>query len=287
MRSFFRDHWKAIVVILLLMVLATFTVTPGAAPAAPSLAERLRAHVHALAATYPRDDGAAYIAATLRAQGYRVLHPRGADGRRIQNELDASIANVAPGARPARVFIVGAREDAGAAAAVLELARRLKDLRPMPGTELRFVFLTGSAIVDTPDRSDRSDTSDTSDAPDSGSFIAFAGTPDASRRVQQALSAFQGAANAPARGFAAPDYTQGVALLGHAAHGAPGYAMMVTGTAFGRYPYLNAADDSLDSPGAPPVDVLIGDDPRDYGGAARVVSGLAHTIEALAAGQQG
>ena len=63
--------------------------------------------------------------------------------------------------------------------------------------------------------------------------------------------------------------------------------MMVTGTAFGRYPYLNTADDSLDSPGAPPVDVLIGDDPRDYGGAARVVSGLAHTIEALAAGQQG
>jgi hypothetical protein len=281
MRSFFRDHWKAIVVILLLVVLATFAVTPGAASSAPSLAERLRTHAHALAAAYPRDDGAAYIAATLRAQGYRVRHPLGAGGQRIPGELDASIANVAPGGWPARVFIVGAREDAGAAAAVLELARQLKGLQPTPGTELRFVFLAGGAgdpFADMPDM------------PDSGSFIAFAGTPEASRRVLQALSAFQGAATPAARGFAAPDYTQGVALFSHAAHGAPGYAMMVTGTAFGRYPYLNTvntADDSLEGAAVPPVDALVGDDPRDYGGIARVVSGLAHTIEALAAGQQG
>ena len=49
MRSFFRDHWKAIIAIILLVVLALFTVNPGGATPVPSLAARLRAHVAAVA----------------------------------------------------------------------------------------------------------------------------------------------------------------------------------------------------------------------------------------------
>jgi hypothetical protein len=49
MRSFLRDHWKAIVAIILLIVLALFTVNPSAAVPEPTLAERLRTHVAAVA----------------------------------------------------------------------------------------------------------------------------------------------------------------------------------------------------------------------------------------------
>jgi hypothetical protein len=52
---------------------------------------------------------------------------------------------------------------------------------------------------------------------------------------------------------------------------------MVTGTAFGRYPYFEATNEPADD--AP--------DQPDYAGIARVVSGLARTLAALAAGQQG
>jgi hypothetical protein len=52
---------------------------------------------------------------------------------------------------------------------------------------------------------------------------------------------------------------------------------MVTGTAFGRYPYFEATNEpAADTP-----------EPVDYEGVARVLSGLARTIEALAAGRQG
>jgi hypothetical protein len=257
MRSFFRSHWKTIVTIVLLVLLALVTVNPSAAPFSPPLEARLQAHAAALDAPGHPDDAAAYIDGALRMAGYAVQ--RSADG----NALEATLANLAPHAAAERSFVIGARDDAGGTAAVLELARLLKDLRPTPGTEIRFVFFLAAAAG-------------------SGSFVAFSGTPSAARHVQDALAAFQGGADVLGHGLAAPAYVQGVTLSGGAAHGrAQGGArtLTVTDTAFTRYPYrhIDAEDDALPDER----------EPRDYEGMARVVAGLARTITALAAGQRG
>lgn len=259
MRTFFRAHWKVIVAILLLVVLATLTLSPTAAMPVPALSARLRAHVSAIAAQ-DRTQAASYIENVLGSEGYRVRHPAGRPGR-TADDIEVAVANVAPGARPAHIFIVGTRYDPAAGddsgtAAVLELARLLKTMRPSPGTEVRFVFsVHGNAA----------------DGPDSGNFIAFVGSLAASRRVQEALSAFQAAADGPARGLAAPAYVQGVTLSERASWRRAGHpAVIVTDTAFMRYPYFHTADDMPDQ--------------FDYEGVARVVKGLARTITALAAG---
>jgi hypothetical protein len=260
MRTFFRDHWKALVAIVLLVLLALFTVSPSAAIREPSLAARLRTHVaaiaphdHDMATPAELEAAARYIQNALATEGYRV---------RRHATIEASISNVAPHAKPARIFIVGAHYDpAGAddngsgAAAVLELARLLKDMRPSHGTEVRFVFFAGE-----------------DGGPDAGNFIAYVGTLESARLVQDALSAFRAVADSPVHGLAAPAYVQGVTLSDHSSYERFGYpAVIITDTAFIRYPYYKMKD----STGSPP-------DKPDYGSTARVVSGLAHTIAALA-----
>lgn len=258
MRTFFRAHWKAIVAIVLLILLALVTVNPSSALPQPSLSMRLRAHVAAIGA----DGTARYIGDVLESEGYRV--------RRQPHTLEVSVANVAAGSRAARIFIIGARygagqriDDAGSgSAAVLELARLLKGLHPSRGTEVKFVF-------------SENDLGGT----DGGSFIAFVGAPAASGRVQEALSAFQAASGAPARGLAAPAYVQGVTLSAHGADRHAGDpAVIITESAFLRYPYRRAAPEAPTSQES--------QDSVDYDGVARVVAGLARTIRALAAGAQ-
>lgn len=284
MRTLLRDHWKAIVAIILLVMLAMFTINPGAATPAPTptLATRLRAHAAALA---PGAPAPRYIEATLRAQGYAIRRPDDPSAGRTVRNIEVAVANLAPQARPERIFIVAAHVAAPAAgggrnadpadppdtagqagaAAVLELARLLRQVTPGRGTEIRFVFFFDGA----PAGSGGQD------------FIAFVGTLESSRAVQQALAAFQGGPAGPARGLTTPAYVQGVTLSGHTAwRGADAPAIMVTDTAFGRYPYYEAAD-ATDASGANPPGQ------PDYAGIARVVSGLARTIEALAAAQQG
>jgi len=258
MRTFLRAHWKTILAIVLLVVLAMATVNPTAAMPDPPLAARLRMHVAAIAAQ-DRAQAGGYIENVLDSEGYRIRHAAGP----APADIEVAVANLAPGTRPARVFIVGTRyapgsgDDSGPAV-VLELARLLKTLRPSQGTELRFVFSAQPG-------QDR----------DSGNFIAFAGTLAAARRVQDALAAFQAASDQPARGLAAPAYVQGVTLSSQAARGRFAYpAVIVTDTAFMRYPYFRMGGDAVEE--AP--------DQFDYEGVARVVAGLARTITALAAG---
>jgi hypothetical protein len=269
MRTFLRAHWKVIVAIILLIVLAMITVNPTSAMPEPALAARLRAHVAVQAVARisqaPLARTASYIEDTLRAEGYRLQRQAHRAGGRKIHDIEVSVANVAPGSTPERIFIVGAHyapaPDAGdsGTAAVLELARLLKDLRPSRGTEVRFVFFADA------------------ESPGSmagGSFIAYVGTLASSRPVQDALSAFQGESDLPAYGLAAPAYVQGITLSGRTAHersGAP--AVMVTDTAFMRYPYHQTGEEE-----APDKD--------DCTGVARVVQGLARTITALAARQK-
>jgi hypothetical protein len=316
MRTFLRAHWKALVAIVLLVLLALFTLSPSAAISGPSLALRLRAHAGAIASG---EHNTRYIENVLQGEGYAIRRQENqADGQKIRN-IEVSVSNVAPGTRPARIFIVGAHYDAASGAqgasdngsgtaAVLELARLLKDMRPSQGTEVRFVFFVnqeppwlggdmrgeemgsmqharGALAPETIGWYSQQRRSRTLPPgmegrfPDTGNFIAFVGTLESSRLVQDALSAFRAVSDLPSHGLAVPDYVQGVTLSGHSSYKHFGYpAIMITDTAFMRYPYykMKADDGALDPP-----------DKLDYDSTARVVQGLARTITALAAGAQG
>ncbi|MFC5548030.1 hypothetical protein [Massilia aerilata] len=303
MRTFLRSHWKVLVAIIVLVLLALFTVTPGAAEVAqPSLALRLRAHAAAIASG--EDDTARYIEGVLQGEGYAVRRQAYRAGARKVRNIEVSVTNPAPHAKPARIFIVGARYGAAplaaaasdrssGAAAVLELARLLKDLHPSQGTEVKFVFF----VDQTPSGLEGEDLGSAGDAgaspvlaavgwyslrqsrkqdaarTDSGNFIAFVGTLEASRLVQDALSAFRAVSDFPAHGLAAPAYVQGVTFLDRAAARRFGYpAIMITDTAFMRYPYYHMREETPDQP--------------DAESTARVVRGLARTITRLASGAQ-
>jgi hypothetical protein len=322
MRTFFSTHWKSILVLVILVLLAIFTMTPGAAT--PELAARLRAHVLAIATSGPESATAAeleraarHIESALAAQGYKLRRQEyKVGGQRVRN-IEVSITNVDAHARPERIFIVGARydpaPDAPAAndkgsgtAAVLELARLLRQVQPARGTEVKFVFFVNEELprfVGTQPRgADRAHALRRAGPkvdgkpivtaagryglarsgqhpapelegryPDSGSFIAFVGTRASSAPVRLALAAFRGGAELPAEGLAAPSYVEGVTLSDHSSLNRLGYpALIITDTAFLRYPYFHTSQD--------------GEDKLDYEGMARVVKGLARTIGALAGG---
>jgi len=298
MRHFLRAHWKSIVAIVLLVLLAMVTVNPGAAVPEPSLAMRLRAHVTALATQEPpaarRAHAAAYIDSALQMAGYAVQDHSGAGQR---HNIEATLANVGPGEKAARTFIVGARFDgspdgaagpgaAGSTAAVLELARLLANVRPSRGTEIRFVFFLApnAGVVAGPALDDLARLLADGMDERSGSFIAYVGSLASSRQVRAALAAFQSIANLPAHGLATPAYMQGVTLSDRAAWRHPGGAppaLVLTDTSFNRYPYRQAADDENGAAADDPPEKVV------FAGMARVVLGLARTLTVLAAWQRG
>jgi hypothetical protein len=325
MRSFLSTHWKSIVALIILVLLAVLTMTPGAA--STDLAARLRGHVvaiasgeHNTATPAALERVARHIETTLVAEGYRVHRQEYRAGGVAVRNIEVSLANVQSGARPERIFIVGAHYDSAqgapgandngsGTAAVLELARLLKGMHPSQGTELKFVFFVneeppwfmgadmgsmrhasalrrdnqnveGALILETigyfssvagsqqlpPGLEGR--------YPDTGNFIAFVGTRESSGLVAQALAAFRAGSDFPAEGLAAPAYVQGVTLSDHASYNRFGYpALMITDTAFLRYPYYHTAEDTPDK--------------LDYRSLARVVTGLSHTIVALAGTRAG
>jgi len=262
MRSFLSTHWKSIVALVILILLAAVTLSSEANDA--SLAARLHRHAQAIA---PGDDStpetapdhiSQYIQTTLARSGYRVQRHHDHAGDNAPRKIEVSLANLAAGQRPARMFIVGAHInaspgppeaiDSGGAAAVLELARLLRRIRPTPGTELRFVFLVNKET--------------------SGSFIAFVGPRESSALVAQRLAAFRNGPELPAEGLAAPAYVQGVTVSSNSAYRYAGRpAVTITDTAFQRYPYFHMDDEAT------------GTDCEDV---ARVVAGLFQTIAALA-----
>jgi Zn-dependent M28 family amino/carboxypeptidase len=330
MRNFFHSHWKIIVALVLLILVAVLTVNPNptsAASAAPALAERLRGHVSAIASTEhntgtPRalERAAVYVETALTSAGYRPTRQEYmAGGQRVRN-IEAAVGNVAQGKRPDRIFIVGAHYDSApgapgandngsGTAAVLELARLLKTVRPSAGTEVRFVLFVneeppwfmgeqmGSMVhaaemkrqgqkveaalvletmgyyTDKPE-SQQLPPGLEGRYPSTGNFIAFVGTLESSNLVREALAAFRAVSDFPAAGLAAPAHTTGVTLSDHSSYNRHGYpALMITDTAFMRYPYYHTAQDTPDK--------------LDYESMARVVTGLAKTIAALAGGAQG
>jgi hypothetical protein len=270
MRHFFRSHWKVILAMLLAIVLATLTVETRSD--ATPLAARLQAHARAFAPGAPSSP-MQYVDTSLRRYGYVLDRQwinsgsgRGSGGHPAHS-IEATLASVTPGAMPERTFVIGARVGPGGdvgAAAVLELARAVKDLRPAPGTEIRFVFFMGSA---------ESGAEETG----AGNFIAFIGTPDGAQRVRQAFAALRSDPQLMHHGLATSAHVMGLTLSRHGdGDGSPAKTtLLITGSDFLGYPYFyttpSPADDNDEA-----------QQPGEFDGLARVVAGLTRTLSAMA-----
>ncbi|TMH72850.1 MAG: M28 family peptidase [Betaproteobacteria bacterium] len=105
--------------------------------------------------------------------------------------------------------------------------------------------------------------------PDRANFIAFVGDLDARRLVRHAVGFFRKYAKFPAEGVAAPAGIPGVTWSDHWSFRSHGYpAIMVTDTAFYRYPHYHLPSDTPEK--------------LDYMRMARVTLGLAAVIKELA-----
>ena len=105
--------------------------------------------------------------------------------------------------------------------------------------------------------------------PDRGNFIAFVGDIGARRLIRRSISAFRRHAQFPSEGLAAPARIEGVTRSDHWPFRLAGFpAMMVTDTAYNRYPHYHLASDTPEK--------------LDYLRMARVTLGMAAVIKELA-----
>ena len=105
--------------------------------------------------------------------------------------------------------------------------------------------------------------------PDRGDFIAFVGDLGARRLVRRSLELFRKNSRFPAEGLAAPSIVPGVSWSDHWSFRRHGYpALMVTDTAFYRYPHYHLPSDTPEK--------------LDYERMARLTMGLAGMLQELA-----
>jgi hypothetical protein len=220
--------------IFALIALAVFAIAINTALTIPQNARPAASDQPSASAAL--DAAAGLIEARLAAQGYSVERRQYQhEGRQVRS-LEVSLINVSRNKLPDRIFIIGAHYDSArgaGTAALLELAHMLKGMHLGLGTELKFVFFVNE---EAPGFSDSKQ----------GNFIAFVGTHAASEKVRQSLAAFKAASRFT---VATPAYP----------------AIMITDSAFLRYPYYHAVHDRL-----------------DYQNTARAVEGMAKVIEAIA-----
>jgi hypothetical protein len=260
MRTFLATHWKAIVALIVLVLLAVFVVPSGTA--SPALSTRLQARADAVARHTSGPGGLAgtarYIAATLAAQGYSVRSESASSGTAANRKVEAWRSGARPGTQPLRSFILAARygsrdgEELAATATMLELARLLQDVRPAANTEIRFVFFISPAVP--------------ADAP-FGVFVAYAGPREAIGQVGETLAFFRSPPDGAAGVLAAPAWVQGVTLGHLQGAGAGDGAMLLADIGALQSPCLLTARDN----GHP-----------DYKTVARMVRQLALSVRTLA-----
>ena len=105
--------------------------------------------------------------------------------------------------------------------------------------------------------------------PDRANFIAFVGDLGARGLVRQCVSLFRKHAKFPSQGVAAPSFVPGIAWSDHWSFRNHGFAaIMVTDTAFNRYPHYHLPSDTPEK--------------LDYERLARVTLGLVGVIRELA-----
>jgi len=282
------------------------------------LAADLRRHVEAIASRehnvfhYPELEAAAkYIEGALAGFGHRVETQRfaaapGGEVRNIEVEVKGAAQAgeiVLIGAHyDSVVGAVGANDNGSGVAAVLELARLMKDARP--ARTLRFVLFVneeppfyrsdemgsrhyakrakarGENVVAMLSIETVGYYSDKPGSqrypfplnffyPSTGNFIAFVSDLGSRALLHEAIASFRRGAQFPSEGAAAPAFLPGVDWSDHWSFRKEGYpALMVTDTALYRYPHYHAPSDTPDK--------------VDYARLARVTTGLAGTLRELA-----
>jgi hypothetical protein len=256
------------------------------------------------------DSAADYIGARFAAAGYRVTPQRfDIEGQSFRN-VEVSVRGqrlpdeivVIGGHYDSVVGTVGADDNASGTAAVLELARLLRDAKL--DRTVRFVaftneeppfFLTegmGSRVYarEAAERGDRivamlsletigyySDKAGSQRYPppinlaypDRGDFIGFVGNVDSRALVRRAIGAFRRHANFPSEGVAAPSKIPGIYWSDHSSFWREGWpAIMITDTAPFRNPAYHTESDTPDR--------------IDYARMARVTRGIAEVVKELA-----
>ena len=283
------------------------------------LRKRLKEHVFHLAQQigerniwhHPQLEAAAtYIHDQFSERGYRPqIQAYQSAGKTVKN----LVAELPGTTLPLEIVVVGAHYDtvlgspgandnATGVAALLELARLLRD-KPMNRTVRFIAFVNeeppvaytqemGSGVYATQAREQGESItamlsletigyySDTPGSqqypfpfsffyPDTANFIGFVGNLASRSLVRRSLDAFRLTTPFPSEGVASPGWITGIGWSDHWSFWHAGYpAIMITDTALFRYPHYHAPTDTPDK--------------LDFGRTARVVKGLSHVVEALA-----
>ena len=280
---------------------------PALTDEAKALAARLRQHVEALAGSERNDDletPARYIEGAFAGHGLRPARHQFQSGGRNVSNVEVSPAQspvVVVGAHYDTVpGSPGANDNASGVAALLELAGLLGN----GGLPIRFVAFANEEMPyfmgpemgswrsahRSQERGERPRAMLSlemlgyyDDAPGSqryppplglfypgrADFIAFVGDLGARALVRQSIRIFRERTAFPSQGVAAPAFIPGVSWSDHWSfrdHGFP--AIMVTDTAFNRYPHYHLPSDTPEK--------------LDYERLARVTLGLAGVIRELA-----
>lgn len=252
-----------------------------------------------------------HLRGNLQQTGYAVTERSyRVEGQEVSN-LEVSIA----GSESARETVVvgahydtvagtaGADDNATGVAALLELARMLRDSKPRKN--LRFVIFVneeppffqtsrmGSLVYAQQLRRENVRVSAMislemlgfySDDPGSqkypalmslfypsrGNFIGFVGNPESRALVRRSIRAFRASTNFPSEGIAAPAEWPGIGWSDQWSFWQEQYpAIMITDTALFRYPYYHTTLDTADR--------------LDFDRMARVVEGVRRLVESLSA----
>jgi hypothetical protein len=291
-------------------------LTPGQV----EIRQRLERHVRELAGRIGERNSvryealvqaAAYIDRQLGALGYTVTSQRWTSaGGQVFRNLEVTVTGRE---RPAEVVVVGAHYDsnrgtpgaddnASGVAAMLELARLLREERH--ARTIRFVAFANEEVpfFGTADQGARRYVAALKERgddvrsmlsvetigyyatgpntqlypkplnwfyPDTGNFIGFVGNLESRALVHESIAAFRRHTQFPSHGAAAPASIPGVGWSDHEAFWAAGIpAVMITDTAPFRNPYYHTRGDTPDR--------------IDYDRMARVVDGLAAVVRQLA-----
>jgi len=288
---------------------------PFPAPEEMKLEGNLRSHVTMLAGTIGERNteryqelrqAEEYIRGRFTVLGFRV-HEQSypTDGKKVKNLW----VEVKGARRPEEIVVVGAHYDsppdspgaddnASGTAALLELARLLRDAKP--GRTLRFVAfvneeppffqtdLMGSRVyaAEAARRKEKITAMLSLESigyfgeapgsqrypfplslifPDTGDFIGFVGNLGGRSFLRSTVGSFRRTSLFPSEGVAAPEFFSGIGWSDHWSFWQEGYpAVMVTDTAPFRNPHYH---ESTDTP-----------DRLDYGRLARVTAGLGRVI---------
>ena len=292
---------------------------PPLAPGERELVHRLKVHVRELAVHIGQrniwtpgsmEAAAAYIEATLAGLGHAPARQEFPVLGRTCLNLEVEL----PGhEEPEEILVVGAHYDtvpgspgandnASGVAALLELARLLR--QEQPGRTIRLVAFANEeapfyyseemgsrryasrckerrekivAMFSLETLGHYSDASGSQGYPfplglfypQTGNFLAFVGNIPSRPLVRRAIRSFRQQASLPSEGIAAPGLVTGIGWSDHWSFWQEGYqAIMLTDTAFFRSAHYHTARDT--------------EEKLDYQRLARAVSGLARTLVALA-----